>query len=107
MADLDVPLDAPLPESIAVGAGTAVFVAGWCTAPGGRLRSLEVLVDGEPQPVTASGMPRLDVVRALHPGEDPYAVVDPGAYRSGFWATVRIGRPTGGEVALDLRARLA
>ena len=90
----DVPLlvrlDAPLPGELAVGAGTALFVAGTCVAARGPIAELAVTVDGTPQRVTAHGMPRRD------------------NGRSGFWATVRIGPRAGtGSVTLGLRARLA
>jgi hypothetical protein len=96
---LAVQLDAPLPEALAVGAGTALFVCGTCFLPGRRLAGVALLVDGEEQRVMAYGMPRLDLMRAT--GE-------PAAYRSGFWGLARIGpRAPGATVALRLRARLA
>ncbi len=119
---LHVHLDAPLPAELAVGGGTALFVCGWCLGPGGRrVERLTLLVDGEEQELAAQGMPRLDVLRALHPGLDPYATAglaadpdsaeDPGfhAYRSGFWATARIAPSSGrgGACELRLRAELA
>ncbi len=73
--------------------------------PGGRDRALAFVVDGEPQPVAARGMPRLDPFRALHPELDPFAAgdldrdpalaADPElrSYRSGFWGMVEIARP--------------
>jgi hypothetical protein len=67
-ADLHVHLDAALPVELAVGAGTALFVAGWCHCPRAWIRALSLVVDGEGRPVSAHGMPRLDVFRALHPG---------------------------------------
>jgi hypothetical protein len=90
-ADLDVRLDAPLPASIAVGAGTALFVCGTCSA---RVASLVLLVDGEKQPLMAHSMPRLDLFRAG------------GGYRAGFWGLARIGPRHGDTVALGVRARL-
>src|SRR5690242_21693158 len=99
MADaLDVRLDAPLPAELAVGGGTALFVAGTAFAPGTRIARLSLLVDGDVQPVSAHGMPRLDTMRALE---------QPESYRSGFWGLARIGpRPAGARVALGLRAAL-
>ena len=98
---LHVCLDAPLPTEVAVGAGTALFVCGWCFCPNARIRSLQFIVDGERQPVMAHSMPRLDPFRELHPGLDPFALAgsdprspeDPAlrSYRSGFWGIVRIG----------------
>lgn len=88
-------LDAPLPPALAVGAGTALFVVGTCFAPGERIASLVLVVDGEEQPVMAHGMPRLET---LHANGD-------AGYRSGFWGIARItGRSE--PVALGLRARL-
>ena len=97
-AELDVRLDAPLPESLAVGAGTALFVCGTCFAPGAPVAALTLLVDGEEQPLMAHGMPRLDLLRAT--GE-------PASYRAGFWGFARIGpRAAGGASMLAVRATL-
>ncbi len=108
MSGLHVGLDAPLPDRVAIGAGTALFVCGWVTATNGkRVRALHVEVDGEPQALTAHGMPRLDVLEAMRPGQDPYATANDPAYRSGFWGVVRIGpRAAGGTCWLALRATL-
>jgi hypothetical protein len=95
-ASLDVRLDVPLPETLAVGAGTALFVCGTCFAPGGRVSALTLLVDGEEQPLLAHGMPRLDLLQAEG---------DSAAYRAGFWGFARIGpRPAGATIVLGLRA---
>jgi hypothetical protein len=114
VADLHVSLDTPLPAALAVGTGTALFVGGWCVSPVGRIRSLSFVVNGDEQPVTAHGMPRLDVFRALHPSLDPFALgeldSDPDSdddplltgYRSGFWGMVRI-LPGTGERSYELR----
>jgi glycosyltransferase involved in cell wall biosynthesis len=91
-AAVDVHLDAPLPAEMAVGAGTALFVAGWCYSPRAPIRALRFVVDGAPQPVAAHGMPRLDVLRALE---------HPNSYRSGFWGIARVA--PGGDGACDLR----
>ncbi|MDQ6605544.1 MAG: glycosyltransferase [Actinomycetota bacterium] len=120
-ATLQVQLESELPREVAVGAGTALFICGWCFCPAGRIRSLSFLLDGQPQPVAAYGMPRLDPFRALHPDLDPYATsglsTDPSSaadplllsYRSGFWGTVRLAGDAGeggGEFRLSLRAEL-
>jgi GT2 family glycosyltransferase len=89
---LQVNLDAPLPAEVAIGAGTAVFVAGTCFDPEARIRSLALQVgDGPGQAVRALGMPRLDALRSFHPGDDPAG----RSYRSGFWGLARIepGQP--------------
>jgi glycosyltransferase involved in cell wall biosynthesis len=98
VAAVHVQLDAPLPAELAVGAGTALFVAGWCYASDARIRELAFVVDGEPQPVGAHGMPRLDVLRA---------VGHPNSYRSGFWGLARVGPGGDGACELRLRAGLA
>jgi glycosyltransferase involved in cell wall biosynthesis len=118
-ATLHVQLEAELPSELAIGTGTAVFVCGWCFHPEARVNQLTFLLDGEPQPVQASGMPRLDPFRALHPTLDPFqsdvisrdpdSVEDPllHSYASGFWGIVRIGpRAPGSRLDLRLRARL-
>ncbi len=121
MADptLHLQLDYALPSELAVGEGTAVFVSGWCFCREAPIRSLSVLVNGEPQPVDGARLPRLDSFRALHPSLDPYATAslesDPESdddplllsYRSGFCAMVEIrsGSGTPGW-ALGLRAEL-
>jgi glycosyltransferase involved in cell wall biosynthesis len=117
---LEVSLETPLPAELPAGLGTALFLAGTCFHPTRRIRELLVVVGGEPQRVTAAGMPRFDVFAGLHPGlgsgeealpeRDPSSEQDPEirCWRSGFWATVRVPADTapGTEVALRLRARL-
>src|SRR4051812_42595745 len=116
--DLRVHLDVPLPAELGVGAGTALFVGGWCVAARARIRALALVIDGAQQPVMAYGMPRLDVLRALHPGLDPYATrglaSDPASeddplllgYRSGFWGMARVPSSARREVVIGLRADL-
>ncbi len=117
-AVLHVQLDYELPSEVAVGAGTAVFVSGWCFSPSAPIRGLTLLVNGRPQPVGGERMPRLDPFRALHPGLDPFATDDVAedpssadprllSYRSGFWAMVEIEPPIEPEGwQLELRAEL-
>jgi glycosyltransferase involved in cell wall biosynthesis len=117
--DLRLQLDYPLPESIAVGAGTAVFICGWCFSPRGKVRALAVDVDGQVQPVAFHGMPRSDVFKALHPGIDPYGSRDMErdlhspddpelrSFRSGFWGIAKIpARDHANDCQLVLRATL-
>jgi Glycosyl transferase family 2 len=95
---LQVQLDAPLPAELAVGTGTALFVAGTAFVPGVDIEALELDVDGVAQPVTAHGMPRLDTLRALGV---------PESYRSGFWGIARVEpRPGARTCELRLAARL-
>ena len=95
--DLDVRLDAPLPRSLSVGAGTVLFVCGTCFAPAAPIASLTLLVDGDEQPLMAHGMPRLDLLRASD---------EPNSYRAGFWGMARIGPRDRAALELGLRARL-
>lgn len=88
---MHVQLDAPLPAEVAVGAGTALFVAGWCHMPG----ALELEVDGARQPLAAQAMPRIEVLRA---------VGEPDAYRSGFWGLAELAS-RGGERADEAAPR--
>lgn len=117
---LDVRLDVPLPSELAVGRGTALFVCGTCFCRDAAIASLCFVVNGVEQPVTAHGMPRLDLFAALHPALDPYATSaisvdrDSGedpllhSYRSGFWGIARIAAATANGICeLHLRARLA
>ena len=94
--ELDVRLDAPLPESLTAGRGTVLFVAGTCFAPGAAIASLSLLVDGSEQPLMAWGMPRLDLLEASD---------DPRSYRAGFWGMARVVT-TGDEVTVGVRAVL-
>ncbi|HEX3688725.1 MAG TPA: glycosyltransferase [Solirubrobacteraceae bacterium] len=115
---LTVALDAPLPLELKVGRGTALFVAGTCFHRDGVIRSLELIVDGAPQPVAYHGMPRLDLFRTLHPQldafatagveSDPSSAADPRlhSYRSGFWGIAEFGSAPVRPRRLELRATL-
>src|SRR3954464_10729675 len=84
--DLQLGLDYPLPSGIAVGAGNALFVCGWCFSPRARTRALTFVVDGEVQPVMFFGMARADVFRAFHSHDrDSADDAMPHSFRSGFW----------------------
>ncbi len=82
----------PLPERIAVGKGTAVFLDGLCSHPTGPLSGLRVCVDEVEHPVLGAGMP------------------PPGAFEGGdyWWAIIPLESvPRARLVRLRLRARLA
>jgi hypothetical protein len=106
LAGLQVQLDHQLPTAVEIGQGTAVFVCGWCFSAEAPIRSLELVVDGKPQPLMAHGMPRGDVYEVFHPGLEHD---DPGfhSFRSGFWGIGSIrADDQGGESVLRLRAEL-
>ena len=117
--DLHLGLDFPLPEELDVGAGTAVFVCGWCFCSRSPIGSLVLVVDGTDQPLMAYAMPRRDVFEALHPSLDPLETAgmacDPDSpedpdfrsFRSGFWGMAAVSpRERGRACELRLRARL-
>jgi glycosyltransferase involved in cell wall biosynthesis len=117
VTDLQLGLDYPLPRSVAVGAGTALFVCGWCFSRSAGIRSLALDVDGEVQPVMAHAMPRQDVFKTFHSGVDPFATAgvesDPRSaedpffqsFRSGFWGIARIP-PRRHDRGCELRLRV-
>jgi glycosyltransferase involved in cell wall biosynthesis len=74
--ELDVRLETELPQQLAVGRGSAMFLYGSCFHPGRRIAGLEILVENAAVPALAYGMPRLDLFNRGDP------------YRSGFWAIV-------------------
>jgi glycosyltransferase involved in cell wall biosynthesis len=93
--DLVTNLESPLPASLQVGTGTAVYVTGTCFHRRDRIVELAIIVDGVHHPPAAFRMPRPDIFDA-----------DPAGFRSGFWGTVPIAprdRPGTVEVALAVR----
>jgi glycosyltransferase involved in cell wall biosynthesis len=84
----------PLPETLAVGGGTALFVDGRCTHPAGPVAELDVLVDGGPIPAIGWGLapPRMR-------GEDYWWAIVPFAPLDGdrreVLAGLRARAPTG------------
>ncbi len=97
-AGLEVALESPLPASLPVGIGTALFCAGTCSDRERPVLALEILVDGVAHRPRAVRMPRPD----LAGGADGHR------YRSGFWLTVPVApheRP--GAVVVEADVRLA
>ena len=73
-------------------------MTGTCHAGHLPVTGLELVVDGEPQPVMAYGMPRLDLLREAGIAQ---------TYRSGFWAMARLRPRAGaGSHVIGVRARL-
>jgi glycosyltransferase involved in cell wall biosynthesis len=57
VSELGATLDEPLPDDIAVGAGSALFVKGRCVAPNGRyVTRLTIALDGAEHPLMAHGI---------------------------------------------------
>jgi GT2 family glycosyltransferase len=100
--ELVAALDFPLPATLVVGRGSAVFACGWCVSRGAAVESVELDFAGVATPANAARMPRGDVLDALSPGAPP------GSLLSGFWAVLAVPpQATGAELALVVRARLA
>ncbi len=58
--DLRLSASRPIPERLAVGGGTAIFLDGLCSHPDGPLEDLRVSVDAIDHRVLATGMPALE-----------------------------------------------
>jgi hypothetical protein len=96
-AELVANLESPLPASLPVGTGTALYLSGTCFHRRARIADLAILVDGDRHRPEAFRMPRPDVFDA-----------DAAGFRSGFWATVPIAaRADPGAIELALAARPA
>lgn len=99
-AAFEAGLDYPLPPTVAVGGGTALFVSGWCFSRHSPIRRAWLEVDGERQELLAFRAPRRDVLE-----QNPH---EPYAYRSGFWGIARIRhRSDRDDVELAVAAELA
>jgi glycosyltransferase involved in cell wall biosynthesis len=90
--ELQATLDRPLPESIPLGQGTAVFCVGTCFHPRHRVVDLTLTVGGMRHRPLAWRMPRPDAP----------------SYRSGFWAIIPVeSQPRPTELEVKVEARLA
>jgi hypothetical protein len=89
---LEANLESPLPASLPEGSTTAVFVSGTCFHRHERVERVELMVGGARFRPAAFGMPRPDV-------HDAWRL--PGAFKSGFWATVVVEPPA--EIAVVAR----
>ncbi len=97
-------LETDLSRPVAVGKAQLVRIAGWCYHASRAIRSLSLVIDGEPRPIVHRRVARPDVLASQPPGTDPagYSV------ESGFWTVVPFGPVTGPrDVRLELRARLS
>jgi hypothetical protein len=93
-SELVVALDRPLPPTLPVGSGTAVFCIGRCFHRDADVKRIEIGVAGRRHPPAAFGMPRPDAGKGR-------------ALWSGFWATVPLeARADPGKIELSLEVSL-
>jgi glycosyltransferase involved in cell wall biosynthesis len=96
-------LESELPAQVAVGRGNMLMLHGWCAHAQRPIRRLEVVVDGECQPLLVQGTPRPDLAQGLSP-----AVSRDSGYRSGFLGLVALGEiAEPRRIEIGLAARLA
>jgi glycosyltransferase involved in cell wall biosynthesis len=96
-------IDSHIPDSITVGKGNVLFLAGWCYHPQTALTRLELMVNDAVYPVNIRSMPRRDVREAFYPHRDPKG----HSFRSGFWSFVPFQEcHDEQQVELCLRAKL-
>ena len=93
---LSVGIDTRIPEPLIVGKGSALYVSGLCYHFEQKVKNLELLVDGQAQPVKAFNMPRQNLPN------DQFADSGGNSYRSGFWGIL-----TFPEISAPTRAPLA
>ncbi|MEP6963837.1 MAG: hypothetical protein ABI995_17305 [Acidobacteriota bacterium] len=73
--------DSPLPDTLAIGQGNVIHIAGWCYHPELRIRRMEFAAGGVRQPVRAFGADRPDMLSAQSAKLDPKR----HSMTSGFW----------------------
>jgi glycosyltransferase involved in cell wall biosynthesis len=101
--ELHLRIESELPREVAVGRGNMLLLHGWCFHTRRPIRHLELLLDGEAQPL-AYGTPRPDVAR-----DHAESIDDRGdAYHSGFLGLLTLREVTESrEVEIRLAASLA
>lgn len=80
-------IDTTIPDTLIVGEGNALYIAGWCYHPSQIIRTLHIVIDEVAHRVKAFRMARPDVLEHFR-GVDPIG----NSYRSGFWTIVPIAR---------------
>jgi glycosyltransferase involved in cell wall biosynthesis len=96
-------IDSQIPDTITVGKGNVLYLAGWCYHPQAAIARLDVLVNDAAYPVQIRSMPRRDVREAFYPHQDPKG----HSFRSGFWTFVPFQEcREEKQVELRLRAKL-
>jgi glycosyltransferase involved in cell wall biosynthesis len=96
---LRVGIDTKIPDPIIVGKGSALYISGLCYHFEQKIKNLQLLVDGQAQPVKAFNMPRQDLP------DDQFPDPEGNSYRSGFWAIFtfpEIAQPTRVPLALHV-----
>ncbi len=97
-------LESDLPGVIQVGAGTQVYLWGWCYALEHQIQNLEIILDDQSFPVQKWGYPRWDIQNTLYPNlkKDHFDIIRSGFYTS--FAVHEVKHP--GKQELCLRATL-
>jgi hypothetical protein len=96
-AELHAQVECNLPSRVAVGAGSAIFVAGSCFHERRRIRKMWIGPPRGKVRVIAHGMPKADAPEA--PDFDPEAA----RHRSGFWGIVPFA-PVSNPCSVELGA---
>lgn len=103
-SDLRLGIDTSIADTIVVGKGNALYIAGWCYHSGRKIKKVQLSVNGVYHPVKAARMGRPDVFAAHSPSLDPKG----HRYRSGFWAIVPLpGTEQATQATLCLQASLS
>ena len=97
-AGLHVQLDTELPAEVAVGAGTAIFVCGWCYSDAGAESPRSSWCSTAPRSPSTAWRCR----GWIHTGDH---AEDPRSLPQRFWGLVRIEPPAGGKLELGAAAR--
>jgi glycosyltransferase involved in cell wall biosynthesis len=101
--ELRIGIESPIPDTIAIGKGNAVYLHGWCYHATQRISVLEIAAGSVSRPVQVYGTVRSDVFRVHHPRIDPSG----NSFRSGFWGVLPLTeglKP--GPLEICLRATL-
>ncbi len=93
-------LDAPLPEQLCAGAGTVLYLSGWCFHRQHPITDLAVTINNQSYPAIAHSITRQDVRELAND-------FSRNALQSGFWAVVpAIGHAEPATIQIGLRATL-
>jgi glycosyltransferase involved in cell wall biosynthesis len=102
--ELRVGIETRIPETLVVGKGNTLYIAGWCYHSSHKVKKLRIAIDGVPHPVKASRMARRDVLEMNFPSLDPKGL----SYRSGFWTILPLPEvKQSAQASLHIQAILA